>query len=178
MIGMTTGLTVIVLILVVSLTICMVAIAATCRRYYVSQMKKEILSLESFPVEAKGSEVAKRRDFPTRGHHHKKWTSQHMLRMSSVQTLDVEWEMNFSLLQLKEKLGSGAFGSVYKAVVADDTTVLESSVVAVKLLRGKCCLWVFFPFHCLELCLASHLATNTCMCIHQEHMSHRRCTPI
>ena len=46
-------------------------------------------------------------------------------------------EVDFSKLQLQEKLGSGAYGAVYKATAADiDPDTSKPSVIAVKVLKG------------------------------------------
>ena len=48
-------------------------------------------------------------------------------------------EVDFSKLQLQEKLGTGAYGSVYKAIATDlnpDISSSKPTVVAVKVLKG------------------------------------------
>ena len=49
---------------------------------------------------------------------------------------DEDWEIEYSALKLTDKLGSGAFGMVYKASVSDDPEMIESTTVAVKILKG------------------------------------------
>ena len=56
--------------------------------------------------------------------------------MASFHPRSLDREVEFSTLQLQEKLGTGAYGSVYKAIATNDPDVLKPAVVAVKVLKG------------------------------------------
>ena len=63
--------------------------------------------------------------------------SQRTLNMATAQRLDVNWEVDFADLILKERLGLGAFGEVWQAEVSDDPSHAWPTVVAVKVTKGQ-----------------------------------------
>ena len=62
-----------------------------------------------------------------------------MTVMASFHPRSLDLEVPFSTLQLQKKLGTGAYGSVYRAIATGDPYVLKPAVVAVKVLKGTKC---------------------------------------
>ena len=84
-------------------------------------------------------------DLPPALHKRNISAQQKILRRSPMHRVDGDWEIEYSSLKLQEKLGIGAFGIVYRAVISDDPYILGSTTVAVKLLKGcmKCIIYSF-----------------------------------
>ena len=107
--------------------------------------------------------------------------SQRTLNMATAQRLDANWEVDFADLTMKERLGLGAFGEVWRADVSDDPSQARPTVVAVKTTKGQdsglvkvlMCMCACVPMHmcmhvhdCVSVCVHAYMHACVCVCVY------------